>query len=175
MDTTVDPTAALPKTRHRESRRLIQQRHTRAHLQLLHGDVESWRWWPFAMRRIAHFADRYSCDMNMPAFIQLLTSYLVTGTDLYRLWVAVAGDQLVGHVIATIERQANGVTKAFIWQLELDTPLPARQRHLVFRDLCQWGQAQGAQCLEMWTAHDPVLWTRSYGLVPYRTIMRRTL
>lgn len=168
---------ALPKTRHRASRRAIAGRHEPGTccFALTTENRTSWRFWPDALARIVRFAERYPCDMDTGAFCQMLTVHFAAGVPLSRIWLVVSpDDHPIGHLVASIERRGRDAF-AHVWQFELDAPLPSRVRRAVWHDLSDWAAAQGAQYLELWTAHDPELWTRTYGFVPYRTIMRRSL
>lgn len=176
MDNTAIP-APSQATRHRLSRRFIRRPHARALTQALTSDhAEHWGLWPLAMDRIRDFQSRYPCEMDIESFIRTLTAHFVGGSPLARVWIAFDLDgRVVGHLAATIERRSATPPVGFIWQLESDVPLTRRARAEAFSALGQWARECGADALELWTAHNPILWTRTYGFVPHRTIMRRTL
>jgi hypothetical protein len=176
MENAIDA-ASLKPTRHRTSRRAVNAGYTPALTHALTADrSECWAFWPLAMERIRRFDTLYASEMDVEAFIRTLTAHFVSGSPLIRVWIAASDNgDIVAHMVATIERRPAKPPVAFVWQFEVDVPLSRRERLHAFDELTRWAVECGAEALELWTAHNPVLWTRTYGFVPHRTIMRRTL
>ena len=131
-----------------------------------------WALMPQLLRRIVRFGERYPTEQYVNELCQAMLASFLSNAGTVRAWGAVDSDGLLAaHVVAALDVPRRII---FIYQLEIDRPIPFSVKKAALAAVEGWGAACQARAIEALTWHDARIWRR-YGFSLHRVVVRRTL
>jgi hypothetical protein len=126
-----------------------------------------------AGQRMLAFAQQFPQEVNPEAFVRMVLARLVARDPAVKVLVAVADGEIVGHILAMLERSGQDCW-VFCYQAQVDLAGSDILDQLISAAV-PWAKSQGATSVLMATSLDPEFWQRRYGFESVRHVMKRAI